>query len=281
MKRSIAIAALAAFVLAAFGTWMAFAQAPAAAPAAAPAVSTAPAAGGAPAAPKKDQQWDSLYGMWKVGGPVMWPIGLCSVLAVGLAVYGFLMYREEKMMRPDLIPGIQDALGRLNIEEALNICNGAPCMLTNVLGAGLRRISDGVLDVGSMEKAMEEASIEETNENMKPLNNLSVASQIAPMLGLLGTVTGMIGAFNKIGMGAMGDPEKLANDIGEAMITTAFGLIVAIPAMFAYFWLKGRYTTNIARMARVLGGLLHHLVAASRRAESGQAPAPAAEPSKF
>jgi biopolymer transport protein ExbB len=146
------------------------------------------------------------------------------------------------------------------------------------MGAGLRRISDGVLDVGSMEKAMEEAAVEETNEGMKPLNNLSVVAQVAPMLGLLGTVTGMIGAFNKIGLGAMGDPEKLANDIGEAMITTAFGLMVAIPAMFVYFYLKGRYLSNVSKLSRVIGDLVHHLVVSSRRAEGGAAPQPAAAP---
>ena len=116
---------------------------------------------------------------------------------------------------------------------------------------------------------MEEAAIEEVNEGMKPLNNLSVCAQIAPMLGLLGTVTGMIGAFNKIGMGAMGDPEKLAGDIGEAMITTAAGLIVAIPGMFAYFYLKGQYNSNVSKGARLIGNLLHHLIVTSRRSDGG------------
>lgn len=233
-----------------------FAQAPAVAPAG----TNAPAA-----AAEKAEQWDTLWGMWVVGGPVMWPIGAVSVLALGLAVYGFVMMRPDKMLRPDLVPQIQDSLGRMDIEGAITICNGNPCMLTNVLGAGLQRISDGFLDVSSMEKAMEEASIEETNDGMKPLNNLSVASQIAPMLGLLGTVTGMIGAFNKIGMGGMGDPEKLAGDIGEAMITTAFGLIVAIPAMFAYFYLKSQFIANTAKAGRVIGTLTHHLVTSTRK----------------
>lgn len=224
----------------------------------------------AQAAPK-DQQWDTLYGMWVVGGPVMWPIGAVSVLALGLTIYGFMVIRADKMIRPDLVPQLQENLGKLDIESALTICNGNPCMMTNVLGAGLQRVSEGVLDVNSMEKAMEEASIEETNDGMKPLNNLSVSSQIAPMLGLLGTVTGMIGAFNKIGMGGMGDPEKLAGDIGEAMITTAFGLIVAIPAMFAYFYLKAEFISNTAKVGRVIGNLTHHLVVSTR--EGGAAPA--------
>lgn len=236
-----------------------------------------PTAAKAPAEAAKTKQWNTLWGMWVVGGPVMWPIGACSVLAVGLAIYEFLMIRTDKMLRPDLIPPLQDALDKLDMEAAMSICNASPCLLTNLLSAGLKRISDGVLDVSSMEKAMEEASVEETNEGLKPLNNLSVTAQIAPMLGLLGTVTGMIGAFNKIGLGMMGDPEKLAADIGEAMITTAFGLMVAIPAMFAYFYLKAKYIGNVTRLSRVIGNLLHRLVAASRRAQSeGIQPEPAA-----
>jgi len=227
------------------------------------------------AAPADKAQWGTLWEMWKVGGPVMWPIGATSVAALGFGIYCALQYRVDRMLRPDLVPALQDALGKCDLAAAQNICSGAPSMLTNILNAALRRVNaDGTIDVASMEKAMQEASVEEVNDAMKPLNNLSVQSQIAPMLGLLGTVTGMIGAFNKIGMGAMGSPEKLAGNIGEAMITTAAGLIVAIPAMFAYFYLKAKFTTNVARISLVLGNLLHHLGDACRRGvtppEAGQ-----------
>jgi len=218
------------------------------------------------AAPVEKAQWGTLWEMWKVGGPVMWPIGATSVAALGLAIYCALQYRVERMLRPDLVPALQEALGKCDLVAAQNLCAGAPSMLTNILGAALRRVnSDGTIDLASMEKAMEEASVEEVNEGLKPLNNLSVQSQIAPMLGLLGTVTGMIGAFNKIGMGAMGSPEKLAGDIGEAMITTAAGLMIAIQAMFAYFYLKAKFSTNVARVSLVLGNLLHHLGDAYRQ----------------
>lgn len=211
-------------------------------------------------------QWGTLWDMWKVGGPVMWPIGASSVAALGFGIYCAMQYRVDRMLRPDLVPSLQDAMGKCDLVTAANICNGSPSMLTNILNAALRRVNaDGTIDLESMEKAMQEASVEEVNDAMKPLNNLSVQSQIAPMLGLLGTVTGMIGAFNKIGIGAMGSPEKLASNIGEAMITTAAGLIVAIPAMFAYFYLKSKFTTNVARLSLTLGNLLHQLGDAYRR----------------
>jgi hypothetical protein len=89
-----------------------------------------------------------------------------------------------------------------------------------------------------MEEAIAETMGRQESQFTFWLNFLSLITAAAPMFGLLGTVSGMIGAFDKIGMGGMGKPELLAANIGEAMITTAAGLLVAIPAMFAYFLLR-------------------------------------------
>jgi len=214
----------------------------------------------------------SLIGLIKQGGLLMWPLGLLSVGAIALSVYGFLTVRESKMLTPELVPTLQEALDNLRLEEAVTICQGTPSLLTNILNAGLQRISDGILDAGSMEKAMEEAAVEETSAGLKTISYLSIIAQISPMVGLLGTVSGMIKAFQKIGKGAMGKPEVLAADIGEALVTTATGLLIGIPAMFLYFYLKGRYTSNVSKLGRTVGNLSHHLVAASRRAEAGDLP---------
>jgi biopolymer transport protein ExbB len=173
------------------------------------------------------------------------------------------------MLRPELVPQIQEELMQLHLDPAKSICAGSPCLLTNTLQAGLERISDGVLDVPSMEKAMEEASVHEITAGLKPISYLSIIAQVAPMLGLLGTVSGMIKAFQKIGLGGMGKPELLAADIGEAMVTTAAGLIIGIPTMFFYFFLKSRYMSNVSELTRILGNLCHQLVAAARRRDKG------------
>jgi biopolymer transport protein ExbB len=200
----------------------------------------------------------TLWQLWTVGGWCMWPLGITNIASLAFIVYGFL-----------LIPGIQESLTHLRIEEATKVCVENPSMMTNVLHAGLQRISGGVLDVPAMEKAMEEASVEETQAGLRMINYISVSAQIAPMLGLLGTVSGMIKAFQKIGQGAMGKPELLANDIGEALITTAYGLIIGIPAMVFYFYLKSRYTANITKLGRLLGNLTHSLVVSARGTEQG------------
>lgn len=244
-------------------------------PAAAAPKPAATAAAEQPEAPAETTM--TLWGLWQVGGWCMWPLGLTNVAAVAFAVIGYMIVRDDKMLVPTLIPSIQEAIDHVRIEDAMNLCSQTPSLTTNVLHAGLQRISDGFLDVSSMEKAMEEATVEETQGGLRMINYISISAQIAPMLGLLGTVSGMIKAFDKIGKGAMGKPELLAGDIGEALITTAYGLIVGIPAMILYFYLKSRYTANITKMGRILGNLSHRLVAATRRTESGATDA-AAEP---
>jgi biopolymer transport protein ExbB len=219
---------------------------------------------------KKKEASMTLFQLWAVGGICMYPIGLCSIGALGLIIYGFMITNSSKMFNTDVIQQLQASMRDVKLEDAKNVCSANPGVLTNVFAAGLNRIADGTLDVESMEKAMEESSVEEAATSIKPIGYISIIAQSAPMWGLLGTVSGMIKAFQKIGLGGMGDPEKLAADIGEAMITTAFGLIVAIPAMFFFFFLKSKFNSNMSKMARVIGNLTHELTLSARR--GGQAP---------
>ncbi len=212
-----------------------------------------------------DDSGIKFTGLLKQGGPLMWPLGLLSVATVALAVMGFLTVQDKKMLTPELVPTLEEALDRMDIDGARTICGGTPSLLTNILNAGLARITDGYFNIEHMDQAMDEAAVEESAAGLKLINYLSIIAQIAPMVGLLGTVSGMIKAFAKIGKGAMGKPEVLAADIGEAMVTTASGLIIGIPAMFLYFYLKGRYTANLSRVGRLLGNLSHRLVASTRR----------------
>ncbi len=200
----------------------------------------------------------TLWQMWVVGGIFMYPIGLQSVAAVALIILGYMQTSEDKMLHLDLVPALKDQIKGGDIAGAVSTCTGTPSPMTNILHAGLRRITD-YYSKDSVEKAMEEAAVEENTVGLRNINYLSIIATTAPMFGLLGTVSGMIKAFQKIGLGGMGDPEKLANDIGEAMITTAFGLIVGIPAMFFYFSLKTKFLANMARIGRVMGDMNHDM----------------------
>lgn len=212
----------------------------------------------------------TLWGLWKTGGAFMYPIAFLSIAGVALTVYGFLTSREKKMLQMELVPTLQDSISRLDFRNAASICTGSPGVMTNILHSGLGRLEDDYHDMGQVEKAMEEAATEESAAGLKPISYLSIIASIAPMFGLLGTVSGMIKAFQKIGLGGMGDPERLAADIGEAMVTTAFGLLVGIPMMFFYFYLKSKFQAHMARIGRILGNLTHQLGQIFRRIESGE-----------
>lgn len=248
---------------------------------AAPEAAAAAAAAAPAAAPgAKMESSMTLWGLWVVGGWAMYPILLVSVIATAFTVYGYINFGENKMVREDLIPKLRDAVKRLDIAEASTICTANPGVMSRILNNGLVRLSGDSLDVVSVEKAMTDTSVEENQAGLKPLNYISVCASIAPMFGLLGTVSGMIKAFQKIGLGAMGDPEKLANDIGEAMITTAYGLIVGIPAMFFYFYLKGKFAANMAKIGRLLGDVLHDLGESLKRSDGAPVPASVPAPAK-
>ncbi len=247
------------------------------APTASPASAPKPSAV-APATPAPAEEAYTLRDYWAVGGWCMYPITLLSIAMVGLTVYGFILVQERKMLTPQLVGPLTEALKGLRLDDAISMCTTTPSLLTNILHAGLQRISKGVLDINAMEKAMEESSAEETAQGLRMISYLSVVASTAPMWGLLGTVSGMVKAFEKIGRGAMGKPELLAKDIGEALITTFAGLVVGIPAMCFYFYLKSRYTENLTRLGRILGNLTNALVAASREATGGEVPVESATP---
>ena len=106
---------------------------------------------------------------------------------------------------------------------------------------------------------MEEASTEQLSVYMVPINVINTVAVVAPMWGLLGTVSGMIKAFFNISMGGMGKPEMLANNIGEALITTEAGLLIAIPAMTFYFLFKTNFVKAVAQAGKNIGKLTDRL----------------------
>jgi biopolymer transport protein ExbB len=145
------------------------------------------------------------------------------------------------------------------VAGARAVCETNPCLVANIAKAGLARARPGAFDAEAVEKAMEESSVEEIAGPFGIISYLSILATLAPMVGMLGTVSGMIKAFRNIALGGMGKPELLADNISEALITTAVGLVVGIPAMFAFFFFKSRYARLTSRLARICGDLHHTL----------------------
>jgi biopolymer transport protein ExbB len=195
--------------------------------------------------------------MWRVGGWCMWPLGLFSVAAMYFVIRNIIMLRTKNLLRADLKPEIETLIARRDLKGVREVCQNNPSLMTSVLDAGLERISENDFDPAHVMEAIEEAGNEQMVTFMKPINYLSMIGSVAPMIGLLGTVSGMIKAFANISAGGMGKPELLAGNIGEALITTAAGLIIAIPAMTAYFVFKNNFIKNMSTMGRMVGHFMN------------------------
>ena len=232
MKKTLAIFALVA-LLAPVGVVLAQEAPPPAPPAETP-----------PPAPKKMTLWDLI----KVGGWAMWPLAGCSIGTVTMCVLCVRMVSRKNLMPAGVVVPLRTAAEQRDVGQMYSLCRATPCLFTNGLLPGLRKINpeNPAASKPDMEGAIAEAVGREEAQVGFWINFLSLITGISPMLGLLGTVSGMIGAFQKIGMGGMGKPELLAANIGEALITTAAGLIIAIPSMFAFFIFRN----NLSRIVR-------------------------------
>ena len=190
----------------------------------------------------------------KQGGWAMYPLGLFSVAMFYFIIRNILLLREKNMLRQDLKEQIEELMRKRDVQGVRDLCAANDSLITAVLDAGMERISEEhEYDAPHVMEAIEEAGNEQMVIFMKPINFLSIIGGTAPMLGLLGTVSGMIKAFSIIAQGGMGDPGKLAGSIGEALITTATGLVIAIPAMIAYFLFKNNFIKTMSTMGRLVG----------------------------
>jgi biopolymer transport protein ExbB len=183
---------------------------------------------------------DNLFDLVVAGGPVMWPLGICSVVALAFAVERSIRMRRGKLGSRHLGAAIAQATRDGGATSAIAACEqkGRGTALSRILAAGLARDGEGLEQV---ERAVEDAGAREAKRLASSLRPLATVVTIAPLLGLLGTVWGMIEAFSNIAMKqGMGKPELLASGISQALVTTVAGLVIAIPTQAAYFWFKGR-----------------------------------------
>lgn len=207
----------------------------------------------------------SLLQLIKTGGWAMWPLGGFSIFMVTLIIQNFMNLRPKVLLHNEQMPALLEMMMGRKVKSALIYCRKNPSLFANTLGAGLERcLDDEVIDFMKVKESVEEASIEQTSKLMKPIDYLSIIGASAPMLGLLGTVSGMIKAFNTMGTTGMGKPELLAANIGEALITTATGLVIAIPAMFFFFFFKKGFQKTLATLGRNVGFLFDALQSGKR-----------------
>lgn len=200
---------------------------------------------------------DTLLGSFKKGGLAMYPLLAFSVATFGLVLYNAMTIRGGHIINRAVIDDeIMPALTAKDYPKAMEICETHKSPVLNILHNGLETTESGVFDEDKIDKAFDEAASVELAKPFVFINYLQVIASVAPMVGLLGTVSGMVKAFQTIADQGMGKPELLADNISEALITTASGLSVAIPALIAYFFFKNKYGKIASEVSHVLGRTL-------------------------
>jgi biopolymer transport protein ExbB len=190
----------------------------------------------------------AMFRIIEMGGPLMYPIMLCSIIFLAILIERLYHFRRAEIDTSQFISGIRNILKKRNIAEAISICQETPGPVAYIVKAGILKHDRPKEEI---KETIEDASLHEIPRLEKNLNVLATVAHIAPLLGLLGTVLGMIGAFQKIqSESGRVNAADLAGGIWEALVTTAAGLSVAIPAYVAYNYLVSRARSLVLDMEK-------------------------------
>ena len=223
----------------------------------------AEAAEGDEAAPAEGGQtfFDIVFGGSAMDITVWMLIFLTSLATIALIIDSFLSIRASKIMPVELVKAVKDALAEGDLGAAIEACESTPGPLSNILLAGFNNISEGydvILD------AVSSAASIETEKLMQRVNYLNLCGQLAPMFGLMGTVTGMVAAFGGLATASgAAKAAKLAMSISGALYTTAVGLFIAIPAILGFTFIKN----NASKIILTMEALTYDLIKTLKGAE--------------
>ena len=176
----------------------------------------------------------------EVGGPILWVLVIISIGAFAVVLERIVFFaRNEKNVGSNFKDEILSLVASKKLDEAIALCDTKKSCVASAVRKFLQKAPKGI-DVQDYEFILKEITIKETSPYESRLNLLASVISISPMLGLLGTVTGMIRAFTNISKYGAGDAAVVADGIAEALLTTAAGLMIAIPVIVVYNYLKRR-----------------------------------------
>ncbi|MCA9032100.1 MAG: MotA/TolQ/ExbB proton channel family protein [Planctomycetaceae bacterium] len=204
----------------------------------------------------KEEDNEQSYLMWMIGASGFFGalIALLSFVMVAVIMMNLLQVRRDVLIPQDFVAAFEDKLNNKDVQGAFDIARGDDSLIGRVLTAGMSRLGRGY---DSAVEGMEEVGEEESMALEQRLSWLALIGSIAPMMGLLGTVQGMINSFQTIANSAtQPKPKDLADGISTALFTTMEGLIVAIPAIVAYTLLRNRVTALLMEASRVSDNLM-------------------------
>lgn len=195
---------------------------------------------------------DTFWDLFIMGGAVSWILLAASILIMAYAFEAVMKIRVARLAPPAVYAQLKDAFVSGNYPQAFQICMANPCYFSRIVMAGLDRLGRGR---ESAEKAIGEVTAKEINDLKSNINYLSVIGVVSPMVGLTGTVIGMMKAFKTLGSSGAADPSKLSANISEVLFATAFGLFVAIPGFVLYYVFRNRVQTVTVAVDQQIGHL--------------------------
>jgi biopolymer transport protein ExbB len=218
-----------------------------------------------------------MFEIVKAGGIVMLPLIVCSILAAAITLERLWTLRGQRVVPEELADKVWRWVENRTLSDKQVVALQQHSPLGRVLAAGL---ANRHRDRSLMIEAIEDAGRHVAHELERYLNTLGTIAAISPLLGLLGTVTGMIRTFEAITVAGVGNPAAMASGIAEALITTAAGLIIAIPALVAYRYLRGRVDGHVIEMEKESLKLVQAIdrAAATRPAAAAEIGAALSEP---
>ncbi len=206
---------------------------------------------------KVEVKTKTLWEQIEEGGWVMFPIGAASMLTLYLIGDGTIRVTNRKKLLPnDQIEAVKNLFRQGKYTDAYNYCKGQSSAFANVARVAISQLGEGkeAVEEGVMAEMAKENSRIQTF-----VSYLSVLGVCTPMIGLLGTVTGMIKAFATLGASGIGDPSSLSAAIGEVLVATASGLFIAIPAFTAFYYLRNRAAKVLHDIQDTMAGLLRKM----------------------
>jgi biopolymer transport protein ExbB len=209
--------------------------------------------------------------MWefvRAGGPLMWPIILCSIAGAAIVLERLWTLQDRRVLPRDLGPKIRQLIETNQINDKIIQALEQNSPLGKVLAAGLAARNRPRSEV--MER-LEDAGRHVVYDLERYLNLLGTIAGVSPLLGLLGTVTGIISAFSALQAGGAGDPRQLSGGISEALIATAAGLMVAVPSLLFYRFLRGKVDRIVIEIEKSSIRMVDQIEAARREARASQA----------
>ncbi len=202
------------------------------------------------------------------GGPLMYLILLCSVFSLTVFIERFIHLYRAGIDTEKFLQKVKEIIKINNIRAAINLCEETPGPIAHIFKSGLSKYDRNREEI---KQSIEDAGLHEVPRLQRNINMLATIAHITPLLGLLGTVSGMIGAFQMIqqrsASGIVVNPGDLAGGIWEALITTAAGLVVAIPTYVAYNYLVSKVNNLVIEMEESSKELINILISGGRSNE--------------